>query len=140
MFGSKQQVLGAKTVSPATVAAPKVINGSPEIPVVATEPAPKTPVLPSYEKVLGSQDAREGFKFDFLSFVAQDYYNLLQYAIYASILFIILLTFANLLLNFDLKHKDLFFKAVAFVVLLLIFVAVDKGVLLDLLPHDLNIY
>jgi hypothetical protein len=52
----------------------------------------------------------------------------------------ILLLSANLLLNLDFQHKDLFFKAAAFVILLVVFVAIDKGVLLDLIPHDLNIF
>ncbi len=133
LFGSKQQVLGAKTVTPAPAA---TLDKT----VPAGQPASATPVLPSYEKVLGTQDAREGLKFDFLSFVSQDYYVFLQYIIYASILFMILLLSANLLLNLDFKHKDLFFKAAAFVVLLVVFVAIDKGVLLDLIPHDLNIF
>lgn len=134
LFGSKQQVLGAKTVTPVQTAEKAKVE-----PAVAATGVPGAD-LPSYEKVLGTQDSREGLKFNFMSFVAEDYYDFLQYAIYSSIIFIILLLSANLFLNFDFQHKDLFLKAAAFVGLLLIFVAFDKGVLLDLIPHSLSIY
>jgi hypothetical protein len=134
LFGSKQQVLGAKTVNPVQT------RENPKVETMATVAGQPGAELPSYEKVLGTQDSREGLKFDFMSFVAQDYYDFLQYAIYSSIIFIILLLSANLFLNFDFQHKDLFLKAAAFIGLLLIFVALDKGVLLDLIPHNLSIY
>ncbi|HOX29541.1 MAG TPA: CAP domain-containing protein [Candidatus Paceibacterota bacterium] len=138
LFGSKQQVLGAKTVNPAV---------NQEKPNLASELQKKYPEsgepkasVPSYEQVLGTQDSREGLKFNLMSFVAKDYYDFLEYIIYSAIIFIILLLSANLFLNFDFQHKDLFIKAAAFVVLLLIFVALDKGVLLDIIPHTLSIY
>lgn len=139
LFGSKQQVLGAKTVNPV----------SNTIKNTAANPAGKTstpdssdklnPELPSYEKVLGVQDRREGLKFDLFSFFARDFYAFFEYLIYGSVIFMILLLSANLMLNFDFKHSDLFFKAVAFVALLLLFVAIDKGILLGLIPHDIII-
>lgn len=130
LFGAKQPVLGAKT-SPGT-AAPASPAQTAKKDVQAN--------LPSYEKVLGAAADKSGAKFDFFSFMTNDFFLLVRNAIYAAVIFVILLLAANFLLKFDLAHKDLFFKAVFFVAVLLFAAAIDKGVILQLLPHEFGIF
>lgn len=129
LFGTKQPVYFGKTVTPQT--------GS------AATPAKKKDVskaLPPYETVLGAADSRESFAFGFFSFIAEKYSDLIQKVIYFSLIGIIFLLFANLALKFDLEHKDLLIKAAGFIFLLMLFVSLDKGSLLKLIPHSLFVY
>lgn len=129
LFGSKQPVLGAKVNS-------GIVASSPRQEVKKEVQAN----LPAYEKVLGSIDEKKGAKFDFLSFLTGDFFVLVRNGIYASVILVILLLLTNLMLKFDFQHKDLFLKAAFFIVLLLFIAAVDKGVILQLIPHNFGIF
>ena len=74
-----------------------------------------------------------------VSFLATDYYNLIQDIIYISLISVILSLLVNIFVEPKIQHKDLIFKTSAFIVILLLFVFIDREILLSIIPHTLEI-
>lgn len=112
-----------------------------EIPVPAN--SVPTPLETKREVLSAFQGAEEGGSKDFytkaLSFLWLDYYDFLQKIIYGSLILVILALSLNVFVRFDIQYKDLILKAFGFIVLLGIFVFLDKGQILSYLPHQLRI-
>lgn len=85
-------------------------------------------------------EIQEKATFSFLSFFASDYYKILQVVIYGFLGLIILALLINIFVRFDIQHRDLILKALGFIVVLILFILVDKGVLIRMIPHNFNIY
>ena len=79
-------------------------------------------------------------------FTALKYSDLLQKLIYASLFLVI----ASLLIviifdffvyqKFEIDHKDIVFNAIGFIFLLLVFLYIDKENVIQLIPHNFQIY
>lgn len=79
-------------------------------------------------------------------FTALRYSDLLQKLIYASLILVI----ASLLIviifdffvyqKFEIDHKDIVFNAIGFIFLLLVFLYIDKENVIQLIPHNFQIY
>ena len=54
---------------------------------------------------------------------------------YGSLFFLIILLAVNFALKADFNHRDLIFKAVGFLVLVAMFLAMDQQMLLMMIPH-----
>jgi hypothetical protein len=82
----------------------------------------------------------------FFSFVASDYYSLLQKINFASLIFIIFLLLNTVLFDifvyraYEIQHKDMLLKAVGFCLVLATLLYFDKGSVVQLIPHDFEIY
>ena len=69
------------------------------------------------------------------SFLASGYFVMAQRIMYGSLFFIIIMLGLNFALKADFKHRDLLFKSIGFLVLLAMFLAMDKQMILALIPH-----
>ena len=69
------------------------------------------------------------------SFLASGYFTAAQRFMYGSLFFLIILLAINFALKADFSHRDLLFKAVGFLVIVAIFLAVDRQMILTLVPH-----
>ncbi len=86
------------------------------------------------------KEAQEKITFNLFSFFASHYYRILQFIIYGFLGLIILVFIINIVVRFDVQHWDLILKALGFIVLLVLFALIDKGVIIKLIPHNFNIY
>ncbi|MFH0948677.1 MAG: hypothetical protein V1833_06765, partial [Elusimicrobiota bacterium] len=78
--------------------------------------------------------------FTFLNFISVNYYDFIQKIIYLSLILVIIFLLINILVRIDIQHPDLILKTLGFVALLLVFSAVDKMTLINLIPHNFSIY
>lgn len=91
------------------------------------------------------QSADNGLVFNIFSFLSSDYYNLLQKVIYSSIIFILLSLLITLFFDifihhaFKIQYKDIVFKSAMYVLLLVVMLFIDKGVIIQFIPHSLSI-
>jgi hypothetical protein len=69
------------------------------------------------------------------SFLANGYFTLAQRIMYSALFFVIILLAVNFALRADFNHRDLLFKAVGFLVLAALFLAMDRQMILMLVPH-----
>jgi len=118
-----------------------------EIPEKAPEPVVDTEKPESPEKIVsGTQDeifegaTEKDLSFTFFSFIFSEYFGLTQKIIYASLIFVIIALIINIFVKFNVQHKDLIYKAVFFLILLVLFVVLDKNTIIQIIPHSFNIY
>lgn len=120
--------------------------GTPQV-VAAGEEGPTVAIAEAKTKELAEETTKKDtFIFNFFQFIALRYSDLLQKLIYGSLIFII----ASLIiaiyfdifvyLRFEIQYKDLIFKAISFSFLLLILLLVDKGKIIQIIPHEFTIY
>jgi len=157
------QVFGTQKMSSLTKETPKIIAKTPIKKELKTENKKETgakEILPEKE-ILGEEkvleeknkqleeqeekpkiepEQKKSSRFVFLNFLAIKYSNLIQKIIYFSLIFIIISLLINIFVRFDIQHKDLIFKTSAFILLLIIFVQIDKIDLLKIIPHHFRIY
>lgn len=106
------------------------------------EPIETKEILSSYI----SQEDKNSFPFKFISFLTSDYYNLLQKIIYLSLIFIIISLFITVFCDlfiyraFEIQYKDILFKAVSFCILFLVLLFIDKGIIIQIIPHEFSIF
>jgi len=79
-------------------------------------------------------------------FTALSYSNLLQKIIYGSLVFIILSLLIVIIFDvfiyqkFEIQYKDTVFNTIGFIILLIIFLSLDKENIIQLIPHNFRIY
>ncbi len=79
-------------------------------------------------------------------FTALSYSNLLQKIIYGSLVFIILSLLIVIIFDvfiyqkFEIQYKDIVFNTIGFIILLIIFLSLDKENIIQLIPHNFRIY
>jgi hypothetical protein len=95
---------------------------------------------PTKEVISSLNEIKDKATFNFLYFFYSDYYKILQIIIYGFLALIILSLLINIFVRFDIQHRDLILKALGFIVILVIFILVDKGAILKLIPHQFSIY
>ena len=84
--------------------------------------------------------------FKIFSFFISDYYNILQYVIFVSLVFIIILLINTVLFDifvyraYEIQHKDIVLKTLGFCLFLAIMLHFDKGDFIQLIPHNFKIY
>jgi len=86
------------------------------------------------------EEAQEKATFNFLSFLTLDYSKVLQIIVYGFLALIILALIINIFVRPDIQHADLILKTLGFVAVLVLFILVDKGVIIKLIPHNFYIY
>ncbi len=92
------------------------------------------------------QRASQGFKFEFVNFLSLKYHRLIEDIIYASLIFVIIYLLIGIFFDvfvyrrFVIDYKDLIPKAIAFSLLLLVFLLIDKQELIKLIPHTIQLY
>lgn len=116
---------------------------------VSTETIPAPPKEAPSKEILSTLKENEnkgGLTFNFLSFLASDYYNLLQKIIYGSLIFVIIsllvTVFCDIFIyrRFEIQYKDMVFKTIGFSILLILLLFFDKGTVIQLIPHNFSIY
>ncbi len=75
-----------------------------------------------------------GFKI--AQFLAQDFYFVMQWTVYLSLIAVILLLLVNFALKADLAHGDLLAKAAGFVAVMIVFALLDYGLIAALVPRN----
>ncbi len=84
--------------------------------------------------------AKENLTFNFLQFISLKYSDLLQKIIYSSLIFIITALMINIFVRVDIQYDDLILKTIGFILLLTFFIHLDKGLVIQLIPHNFNIF
>ena len=87
-----------------------------------------------------TEKKEKDFKFKFFEFMALNYDNLVQNIIFYSLLFIVLCLFVNIFVKFNIQHKDLIFKIIIFLGVLILFIFLNKSFIIQFIPHNLDIY
>lgn len=106
---------------------PKIVSGVAEEKEIVSEPTQESEVKGS----LG---------FSFFRFMTITYNDLVQKIIFFSLALIIVSLMVNILVKLDVQHKDLIWKTVFLVVILGLFVLINKELIIQFIPHSLNIY
>jgi len=78
--------------------------------------------------------------FNFFQFISFNYYDLIQKITYGALILIIASLMINIFVKFNIQRKDLILKTIIFIVILISFVLLDKGVIIQLIPHEFSIY
>lgn len=105
---------------------------------IVLEEQPKE-ILSQTEKSVFAPAGEEfltGISFNFFSFFNSYYYQILQVIIYASLLFIIGVLIINIFVRIDIQHKDLIFKTLGVIGVLILFAFLDREIILNLIPHN----
>lgn len=139
------QVFGAAKIQAVQKETPKE-----EKPLAETKKAETaTSVLAAEEsqpKATENLTKKEVLTLNLTEFVIRDYNNWLQKIIYGLLAFIILSLLAAVFYDifiykkFQIQYKDLIFETIGFTLLLLIFLYIDKERIIQLIPHNFNIY
>ena len=93
-----------------------------------------------------NKEIEGGPRFNFFKFMSTNYYNLTQGIIYGSLIFIILSLLLTVYFDifiyrkFEIQYKDIVLKTVGFSLILLILLLIDKPQLIQIIPHNFNIY
>lgn len=110
---------------------PKIVSGVTEEKEIVSGPIQESEVKPEVKGSLG---------FNFFRFMAMTYNDLVQKIIFFSLTLIVLSLMVNILVKFDVQHKDLIWKTVFLVVILGLFVLINKDLIIQFIPHNLSIY
>jgi len=82
------------------------------------------------------EDAQEKATFGLFSFLSSDYQKILKILIYGFLALIILALIINIFVRIDIQHADLILKTLGFIAVLVLFILVDQGVIIKLIPHN----
>lgn len=89
--------------------------------------------------VLGAQTTvpdQNSAGFKIAQFLAHDFYFVMQWTVYLSLVAVILLLLANFALKADLAHGDLLAKAAGFIAVMIVFALLDYGLIAALIPRN----
>jgi hypothetical protein len=151
LFGSPE-VLAKEEEKPKTEISEKPLEKSAEtigetevLPAEISFPPPEPPLPPEPFQTetlprVSIEKPEEKLTFHFLEFMAFNYNNFVQKFIYGSLIFVILALLINIFVRIDIQHKDLIFKALGFIGLLILFLWLDKSEIIQLIPHQFQIY
>jgi hypothetical protein len=95
---------------------------------------------PAQEPIPATGGIQEKIAINIFSFFHADYYKILQVIIYGFLALIILALLINIFVRIDVQHVNLIIKALCFIAVLVLFVLIDKGEIVKLIPHAFNIY
>lgn len=93
----------------------------------------------STENEIGNRSEKKGIVFGIAKFISYNYFSLVQdiaFYLLSLILFGLLL---NIFIHIKIQHRDLIFKTIFCIFLLIIFVFLDKNLIIQIIPHKLEI-
>jgi len=135
----------------------KIVNEEKGNEIIKNETNPaeisqNTPEEPSGQSIIGqeissaqtiaqapSKNQGENWQVKILKFFALNYTNLVQKIIFFSLIFIVIALFLTIFINIRSQPKDLLYKAIFSIIIFMILLFLDKGVLIQLIPHNLMI-
>ena len=85
-------------------------------------------------------EIKRSIGFSFFRFMTTNYNDLVQKIIFFSLALIVISLMVNILVKFNVQHKDLIWKTVFLVVILGLFVLINKELIIQFIPHSLSIY
>ncbi len=97
-------------------------------------------IAPPEERLLAEEMVEQTLAFNFFSFLALDYYDIIQKIVYGSLILVILSLLINIFVRVRVQNKPLIFRAVGFVLLLAFFSILDKELIIQIIPHEFSIY
>jgi len=86
------------------------------------------------------KQAKDKAAFNLFSFLSYDYQKIMQIIIYGFLGLIILALLVNIFVRIDIQHVDLILKTLGFITVLILFILIDKGVIIRLIPHNFSIF
>jgi hypothetical protein len=159
LFGTKKAVLAAEqNESPATTTAQEATNSVPVITGNGTATETATEITAQTEnattaiasnqnssgQVLSAYDevpqAKRSFLFNLISFMASNYYEILQKIVYGSLALIGLLLINTVIFDifvyhsYEIQYKDIFVKTLGFCALLALLLVIDKTTIAQIIP------
>lgn len=137
MFGTKNASLKGKDSSKPAATLLKTPETNVAAPFAATIEMPATRVMGA--STVSSYAAPDSKAYRLVNFIATRYFDAAQALIYWSLIFIIVLLVANFALKADFQHKDLLFKAAGFIALMAMFAAIDRQMMIMLIPHAFTV-
>lgn len=99
-----------------------------------TKPISKEEVLPPPSTLPAAPPPTPVF--NFISLFDSYYYQILQVITYASLFFILGVLLINIFVRIDIQYKDLIFKTLGVIGVLIILILLDREIILDLIPHN----
>ncbi len=110
---------------------PKIVSGAAEEKEIVSGPTQESEVEPEVKGILG---------LNFFRFMTITYDDLVQKIIFFSLALIIISLMVNILVKFNVQHKDLIWKTVLLAAILGLFVLINKELIIQFIPHSLSIY
>jgi hypothetical protein len=98
-----------------------------------------SPEILSSKTAKGFPEAKEPLSFNLAKSLTFNYPYLLQSLVFYSLLVIILILMITVFVNFEVQHFDLIFRALIFILAFLNLLFLDKEMILQVIPHALNI-
>jgi len=91
------------------------------------------------ETAAETQTPKNKLKIEIFKFWATTYNKILNNLIFYSLLVVIVALFLNIFVRFDIQYRDLVLKSFLFLILLVIFLCLNKEMMIKILPHNLLI-
>jgi len=91
------------------------------------------------ESTSSLKELGEKASFNFLYFFSFKYSKILQKIIYGFLILIIVALIVNIFIRFDIQHRDLILKTLILILILGVFVLIDKEATIKLIPHNFDI-
>ncbi|MCD6528534.1 hypothetical protein J7K44_02755 [bacterium] len=89
--------------------------------------------------VYAMKETRDDYSWRLLKFTVMNYLKLVNKIVFFSSLLIIAVLVLTILVKIDVQPKDLLIKAICFILIFNLFIFLDKELLINLIPHTLNI-
>ncbi len=142
------QLFGSRKKEDAFVNAPEPEDSQEEKIVQVEENKEETPERESEKNVLSETEEKiipEGYVLEdekwflagFSDFMVKKYNDIVHKIIFYSLSLIVFLLTINIIVKFDIEHRDLVFKVAGFSVILIAFSFLNKEFIVDSIPHAL---
>ena len=109
-----------------------------KVAIEETEEIKEIGVLPYYLSA-ETQAPKNKLKIEIFKFWATTYNKILNNLIFYSLLVVIVALFLNIFVRFDIQHRDLILRSFLFLILLVVFLCLNKEMMIKILPHNLLI-
>lgn len=83
---------------------------------------------------------KENILFSFWKFMVTNYYDIIQRIIFYALIFMVITLLLNIFIKINIQRPALVCKAAFFIALLVGFFLLDKGSILQIIPHDMAIF
>ena len=118
--------------------------GAPHIPLTEEKPEQSPPLKTSEEKLsIENKEVISYFKEETkqpISFQSINYYNSVQIITYTLLILLIASLVISVIIRPDIQHKDLIIRTIVLILILISALLIDKETVIQLIPHNLNIY
>jgi uncharacterized protein YkwD len=86
-----------------------------------------------------SEQIKESPALNILYFLSFDYFDISQKIVYGFLIFIIIALLINIFMRVNMQFKDLVLKTVGFLLVLVIFVLIDKATVIEFISNEIRI-